>query len=514
MSTAKQPILAALMFATAVPACTAGTVMDSQPAQEEREEIDSYIRSLEYLPVAPPEVEVLDETEPTLDGDYECVTQDIQETRQYEGLMMLAAGTSALWPGAMIEGGSVPDGLFTQMVMPRQPLTFSVSLENLAGAKAATLRDPNLSSFREALGDILARGVDGATPANIYVEIERVSSEEQLALALGARVGGGGLPGSISGSFDFNEKEVRSRYLVKYFQSYYTVDVDQPARPSGFFSDHVTLEDVSNKAGPGNPPLYVSSVTYGRVVLFTFESQYSAQELGAALEFVYSGGADINGEVSVTYKDIVNSSKTTAFILGGSGSEAAKSLQGYDELMAFLQRGGDYSKESPGAPITFKLAYLEDNTPTWVSFTKAYKVSDCARVSQNVQVTLNYIKVNEAADGANNNDLEIYGEISASANDDLMLFDKESESNVKILEGAKWPLQGFASQGVVDVTPQPGESIVLRAHLFDKDTAFGDEDLGEEVITIPYETGWRKDVSIFLTGHKSRVEVSVRLEPI
>lgn len=513
MSTAKPSTLLAAFLAIAVaPACSGEMTTGATPAATPQEEIDDYIRSIAYLPVDPPRYEVKDEAEPEVEGDYLCTTQDVEETRQYDGMMMLATGTSGLWPGAMVEGDSVPAGLFTQLGAKRKPLTFSVSLENLSGAKSATLRNPSLSSFREQLGDILSKGVDGATPANIFVEIERVSSQKELALALGAKVGGAGLPASISGSFDFSAKNVRSRYLVKYFQSYYTVDIDQPARPSDFFDDSMTLEEISTRAGPNNPPVYVSSITYGRVVLFTFESEYSAKELGAALEFVYSGGADINGNVSVTYKDIVANSNTTAFILGGSGNEAAKSLKGYDELMAFLERGGDYSKDSPGAPITFKLSYLRDNTPTWVSFTEAYKTTNCDRVSQKVKVTLNYIKVDEAAD--NGDDIEVYGTVGASANDEIALFDKDSGDNVKIHEGNLWPTEGFISEGVIEVRPQPGEDITLHAHLFDKDTAFGDEDLGDEVITIPFETGWRKDVSVLLTGHNSKVQVSLRLEPI
>ena len=76
--------------------------------------------------------------------------------------------------------------------------------------------------------------------------------------------------------------------------------------------------------GPGNPPVYVSSITYGRMVIFTFESTYSSEELGAALEFAYRGGVDVSGQVSVTYKDIISNSKITAYILGGTYAKAAE----------------------------------------------------------------------------------------------------------------------------------------------------------------------------------------------
>ena len=84
---------------------------------------------------------------------------------------------------------------------------------------------------------------------------------------------------SIAASFDFSRSNVRSRYLVKYTQAYYTVDIDAPGRPSDFFADGVTVEDVGAIIDAENPPLYVASVTYGRMVVFTFESEYSGEEL-------------------------------------------------------------------------------------------------------------------------------------------------------------------------------------------------------------------------------------------
>ena len=72
----------------------------------------------------------------------------------------------------------------------------------------------------------------------------------------------------------------------------------------------------------------------------TFESEYSGEELNAALEFAYSGGRRVSGDVSVTYKgDIISKSKITAFILGGSGGDAAQTIDSYDALIDFINAG-------------------------------------------------------------------------------------------------------------------------------------------------------------------------------
>jgi thiol-activated cytolysin len=476
--------------------------------------IDAYIRSLAFLPADPPEVREGARGGPQRQGDYQCVAQDLSETRQYDRIVAYAANSDSLWPGAVVAGESIYSGLFTQVVLPRDPMTISVSLENLAGGKSATLAEPSLSQYRDALGSILNAEINGATPANIYSELEQVHSEEQLALALGAEVSWLGSSASIAASFNFSQRDVRSRYLVKYTQAYYTVDIDAPGRPSDFFSDEVEVEDVEAVMGQGNPPLYVASVTYGRMVVFTFESEYSAEELNAALEFTYSGGVDVSGNVSVSYKDIISKSRITAFILGGSGAEAARTIDSYDALIDFIKAGGDYSRESPGAPIAYKLSYLADNSPGRMSFTTDYTVEECERVSQKVKVTLKSIRVDHAG-GDVGDDLEIYGRITALGTDGLTLFDRGTGNFVVIRQGEAWPNGGFISEGIVNVRPQPGNRIRLRANLWDRDGALSPDDhLGDETVDAPFELGWRRDVNLLLTGDGARVIVTVGLQPI
>ncbi len=475
--------------------------------------IDQYIWSLDTLPAPPPSVVESDPSDDVREGDYMCSTQNLQETRQYDRIVAYAANSDSLWPGAIVRGDSVYEGLFTQLVFDRAPLTISVSLENLAGARSVEMPSPSLAESRDALGEVLAAEVTGATPANIYAEIEQVHSQEQLSIALGASVEWSGVFG-VSSSFDFNEEDIRSRYVVKYTQAYYTVDVDQPARPSDFFTDAVTLDEVRRKMDMGNPPVFVSSVTYGRMVVFTFESEYSAEEVGAALEFVYRGGVDVSGDVSVTYKDIVSQSKITAYILGGSGGEAARAIDDYDALMEFIRSGGDYSRESPGAPIAYKLAYLADNAPARLSFTEDYEIRMCERVSQKVKVTLESIEV--VSDGGDAYDnLEIYGTIYAVGVDGTnVLLHKDEGDSITIDEGATWPTVGPISETIVEVEPQAGSEIRLAADLSDDDGILPSDSLGYEQAAAPFELGWRRSQKLFLTGSNAQVVVTFSMEPI
>ncbi|HKE19557.1 MAG TPA: thiol-activated cytolysin family protein [Kofleriaceae bacterium] len=516
--------ISALLVAVGLSACSASGGGDGSdpgddpdPADSARaSEIDALVRGIPGLPAEPPARTEGDPGPAAREGDYQCFTRAVTETRQHEDLVAFAANSESMWPGALLRGDSVASGLFTPIVRPRGPATVSVSLENIDGRRSAVMETPSLSAFREAMAGILSQDVTGATPANIYSEIESVHSENQLAMALGASLSVTGLPAQLAASFDFSDQDIKSRYLVKYIQSYYTVDIDQPRSPSDFFGTDVAVADLRDVMGAGNPPLYVSSVTFGRVILFTFESSYSATELGAALDFVYAGGADVSGDVSVTYRDIVSHSKITAYILGGSGGEAARSLGSYDELIDFIQGGGDYSRESPGAPIAYKLAYLADNEPARMSFTDDYEEKECQRVSQKIQVQLSKIEVLSVGGEIGEGDgLEVFGAIQATGSaSPIAVFDRGRDDRIEIKQGQSWPQGGEIVESVVDVEPQAGRVIELGAVLQDRDELLGDELLGDEQVAVPFETGWRRDVSIFLTGGGSQVVVTLTLAPI
>jgi len=494
-------------------ACSSAQPMEPPPTGNQGDQIDDYISSLPYMAVDAPSVDEGTPSAPATEGDYACTTQNLKETRQYDRIVAYAANSDSMYPGAIIGADSVLSGLFTQIVLPRAPETISVSLENLGGTKQAAVAAPSLSSYRDALSSILDAEITGSTPANLYSEIEQVHSENQLNMALGVQASWGLGVASLKSSFDWSNQTVRSRYVVRYTQTYYTVDLDAPAAPSALLAPTVTLADVQGKMNEQRPPVYVSSVTYGRLVLFTFESQYSAEEMSAALAFAYSGGVDVKGDVSVTYKDIISSSKITAFILGGDAGTAVQTIDSYESLISFIKTGGNYSRQSPGAPIAYKLSYLKDNSPARMSFTTDYEVKDCVRVSQRVRVTLRSIIV-DSAGGDSGSDLELYGQITAQGANLQTLFSKDSDHYVQIHEGALFGGDTPIAETVIDVSPRTGQAIRLHANLTDQDDLSGDDNIGNDTMVNPFETGWRKDVTMTLTGDGARVRVNFSLAPI
>jgi hypothetical protein len=190
---------------------------------------------------------------------------------------------------------------------------------------------------------------------------------------------------------------------------------------------------------------------------------------------------------------------------------AVTTIDSYDKLMDFIKSGGNYSKESPGAPIAYKLNYLKDNSPARMSYTTDYEVKQCTRVSQKVRVSLNSIFV-DSAGGDAGSDLELYGNVSAEGSDGLVLLDKGSSNYVVIREGSQFG-QPIAD-GILNVVPQAGQAIRFRANLKDEDDFSPDDTICSELVSAPFETGWRRDVTVTCTGDDARVRLVFSLAPI
>jgi len=480
------------------------------------DDIDAYIRALGTLELPAAKLQEGASEDPVENGDYVCSTTNMLETQQFDEIVAFANNSGTLFPGAIIGGETMGDGTLTPKVFDRAPLTFSASLEGvLDGDVSATLDEPSLSSFREAMADILDAEIIGGTPANIAYEMSEVHSSEQLSLALGLDVSW--MTGDVSASMEFDQQQRNSRYLVNFTQAYYTVDVDPPVRPSDFLDETVTVDDVAQTLRD-EPPAYVSSVTYGRVVYFAVTSNFSSEELKAALDFGFSTGAvDVEGDVSLTHSEVLSESHITAFILGGDGNVAVQAIQGAEGIADFLQSGGTYSSESPGAAIAYKMSYLADNSPAGFALTTDYEVKECTRVSQNIQLTLrNLHVVNDGGDSGG--DLEVYGWIRGwdESSNMYSLMERGSDQWVTINMGQSWPQTGSIESQIIPVVPQSGHHFTISINLREHDGAFnGDDNLGDHEVTIDFQDGWRDDDFVYhLADGDQQVEVRMAFMPV
>lgn len=270
---------------------------------------------------------------------------------------------NTLWPGALVQGKDVPDGILNSLGdnLPRTSITITAkSGDKLFGSEE--IDKPSNATTSQALSDIL-KGVSGNTTANMIFKQKISYSREQACMELGLSAKwlmGTGFESSFSTEHNSERKDI----FIFFKQAYYTVSVNEPSRPSDYFGNDISIEDLEYKVNSNNPLCYVASVTYGRllIVRMTYRGEKSAKDVEAALTGAFSG--IISGGGGYSSNKIIEESEFSGIILGGSAGGAAKALTGssVQSVLSFINEEANYSSASPGYPISYTVKNLADNS--------------------------------------------------------------------------------------------------------------------------------------------------------
>ena len=480
--------------------CSSESVNNEDPKQEEEEPIDveginTYLASLANFS-QPEEAneEPVNEEDPERDQDdtsLECVTKHYKASPGFNEMILLDPTSDVIYPGAMLKGESIPTGEYIGINGGRAPMTLSVSLENLNGKPSTVIENPSLHTVREGVKNMLQQGVTGSTAAKIIFTEEEVYSEEHLDIALAASYTKG--KNSVSGSFDFSSTSKKYRYIIKYLQVYYTIDLTLPPNdnPGSLFTSQPNLNSTS--------PVIVSSVKYGRMLLYTVETDYQLTETKSAFSAAFNDGtAGANGE----YEGFWSSSTVKALVIGGSGGDAAKVVEGPSGAYEYITSGGDYSADSPGLPLGYTLRYIKKDFPiARVVLSTEYQIKTCDLAYPE------YLAVISKITGTQKSDTEVNGSLRVKM---WVNGERLDINNNGIDDGKTWSV---SENNAVDVQNdkthtindhiytfkpyrpnQNNDYIECSGELYDYNGVFGNESLGNAGgINKVYLSGLLKD---------------------
>lgn len=412
------------------------------------------------------------------DISQECVVQRYKVSPGFDEMLALDPTTDVIYPGAMLKGESIPTGEYIGINGGRAPITLSVSLENINGTSSVEIDNPSLSTVRNGVKSVLQQGVTGATPARLNFTIEEVYSEEHLNVALGANYRG--VNKDVSATFNYSNSEYAYKYVIKYFQVYYSIDLDLPPNesPGSLFYELPNLNSTS--------PVIVSSIKYGRMVLYTVESNSSITDVQSAFNASFSS-ADANGNVD--YQNIINNSKIEALVIGGSGADAAGAVSGPAGVYEFITNGGNYSADSPAAPLAYTLRYIRKDFPiARIVLSSEYNIRTCYEAYQKYRIELGGIEM-KSHEGENG-DLSLHGNLNIKLFQDGQLKESESYTRtrnnyINIKEGVFWSIPGDqASEKELYKPDLENDYVQIEAEFTEDDVFSSNEYLGKNTAKI------------------------------
>ena len=117
-------------------------------------------------------------------------------------------------------------------------------------------------------------------------------------------------------------------------------------------------------------PVYVSSVSYGRIAYLTIESDQEKSELKANLDMLFKATTTNNAEadIDMAIKKLGKGTTIKINIIGG-GSEAVTDLK---QFQKYIVKGG-FSAKNPGHIIKYQLRFLDNNATAYIKYSEKYK---------------------------------------------------------------------------------------------------------------------------------------------
>jgi len=321
--------------------------------------------------------------------EWNCVTVRVSAAENPDDFAMLNPLASVLWPGNLIQGASLASGIpATIPIDPsrRQPGRVSLAIlsPGQGGAQNRMYRTIDRMSFsavNQAMNEILA-GFDGHGFAQYNFQMDFIESAEELDFKLNASFSGWGA--SASAGFTSNFADNRTRVLIRLHQAFFTMVFDDPPGLDGVFTPDITVNDLRNYTGNGNPITYISSVTYGRIFYLLYESWATREDLSMALNFSFRGfGAEAGVDAQRQFTETMEQTTARVFQIGGDATGGLTAGMALDltAIRDFLEAGANFSAENPGAPISYTVKFLKNAQLVRLNSTMEFEVNRCVSVT-------------------------------------------------------------------------------------------------------------------------------------
>lgn len=316
---------------------------------------------------------------------YSCTSVPYTLAKNPRDIVLYNPDVDILWPGALIQGKShkAQAGSFLPLpISERSPVNVSIPGFS-TGTNFRVVETVDQAHVASAIGDIVGtQTVSGLqSPSASTFEVRTYNSEREFALQAG--LSGTYLGFSAKAGGSINRTSAERTVAVHFYQRMFDVVVAPPQTPGGLFSSAFTqarLDEQRNldRIGPDNLPVYVSQVTYGRMMMFAMTSTASEVDLratiNASFKFV-TGQAGLN--LSTRQQNILEQSKIAITTIGGNDSATAAMIRSGDWRQYFTSS----APLSTAAPISYTFRNLGDGSIANVTEATSYNITTCAETS-------------------------------------------------------------------------------------------------------------------------------------
>lgn len=370
----------------------------SNPDQEANSDLEPYISDLSYdanrlLSVQPTgsgsmleKILSRDEMRRPNGGSVtKCSRSTKSLSQNFTDITTLQPTRGAIYPGSLViaDRGLMDGGPRAIAGLARAPIALRIDLPGAANDGSFTVNQPSDGSVASSINSVLGGWNNSGgyreehfDPARSGSKSTAAYSREQAAIGLGFNSDWAQGPVSALINNTTNGEKNVVGLLVK--QVFYTVSVDAPESPAGFFANGVTAAQARAAFSSTSVPAYVSSVSYGRVMIFQMQTEktVSAAEAEAALKYA-AGLANASGNEKATYDNILAGALITGSMIGAGGQVTTETLRAASISVWIKSKSMTYSKTNAGVPVSYTVNFLKDNAAARLGTAVQYIAEDC-----------------------------------------------------------------------------------------------------------------------------------------
>ena len=306
--------------------------------------------------------------------------QQVLENFGRNDITALAANAVALFPGSLVQGRDsfIQSGQLDPIGINAAAGKITITggqFQNRNAAVTAPVSSASNSAVETALQGLVTQPWVPDQAGLNSCNLDIVQSSSQAALAVGASASYIGY-GSIKDTFSTTDSRSSNHVVIYCEQQYYTAAYTPDNRNGynnldAYFAPGLDINVAKRAFGPSNPPLVISSVTYGSQLFIEADSTEDAQTMKNDLNVAVgafgvggTGSIDVQtasrlNNVTIRIKAIgARASAQTAVISAGTPGGVAQGLKTYLANSIDFSSAGGVAREV-GLPISYTLSYLD-----------------------------------------------------------------------------------------------------------------------------------------------------------
>ena len=307
----------------------------------------------------------------------------------FDDNLVLDPLNNTIYPGAVFTGDSIDNGTYHEITQGKKRKAFiSFNLQGVkdkSGKPGITSGEiiPNLAAYRDLYNRVLAQTITYHPSAQLTYEEKDITDEESFdsSLKLGVGFAAAGFKNKLKTGLKLKSGEKKYLHLIKFIETFYSVDVNQEDTP--------LMTDIPHEVLGQRMPVYVSSVTYGRIGYLFIASNKTWSEIKTGIDAVFKATTtnNVEGEIDNAIKKLQEDSNIDINIIGG-GKHSPTTIKEFKEFIT----KGSFASGNPGQIIKYKLRFLDDNATAHIKYNGKYKAVERTEVIGKIKVTAQVTK--------------------------------------------------------------------------------------------------------------------------